>query len=129
MSQIKQQEFSERIVSRLSDSSNERLKELRDEDFHEFFEVFWQELARSLFEGHRVIFDGWVSFFTNPVKRKCYDAPTADSLAGVTPRPQSWSFKRRVRFKPLSEFRRTAEVPLTEAAYLAAKKSKDKRKK
>lgn len=120
MKQIKQQTFAKELNRHLQKSKNPTLKDLSVEDTQEFVSLFWEVLAEYLFDGHRVIFDGWISFFTNPVKRKCYDV-------GHT--GYKWSYKHRIRFRPLDKFKGLAERDLTESDYQALDSTKKKEEK
>jgi hypothetical protein len=120
MKQIKQQSFADKLQVRLQESSNKNLQKLSNKDIQKFISLFWEVLATCLYDGYRVIFDGWISFYTNPVKRKCYDTGRIGN---------KWSFKYRVRSKPLNAFRNHAERELTEESYqelIDAKKTSKK---
>lgn len=115
MRQIRHKAFAKEMHSQLQKSNNSRLKELTESDIQKFISLFWEVMAMYLYDGHRVIFEGWASFYTNPVKRKCHE---------VGHRGYKWSFKRRLRFRPLDNFRESAEVEMTEEEYELHKSSK-----
>lgn len=129
MSQIRQKEFSRRVKKRLSKHENERIRKLDSEDLMDLFSLFWEELTSCLSQGHRVIFDGWISIFTNPVKRKCYDAQTEADKAAGAPRTSEWLYAHRVRFRPLPRFRQQAETKITLEEYQRLEKLSETKKK
>lgn len=121
MRQIKRSAFAKELHRQIQEGSNERLQRLSTDDIQRFVSLFWEVLAKYLYDGHRVIFEGWGSFFTNPVKRQVYD---------VGHRGHKWSFKYRTRFRPLDTFRNLAERDLSEDEYeviKASKKPQDKK--
>lgn len=124
--QLRQKDFVIRLEDRLIESGNKKLQKLQREDLEDLIWLFFDELTLCLHKGYRVIFDGWISFYTNPVKRKCYDTSSND--AGVSSgdrRASRLSYKHRVRFNPLKNFRQQAETELTEAEYLVLRKQLD----
>lgn len=107
--QSSQRRRSKEAVSVAETASLDRIDALTDEDLNIIITEFWAELGLCLRLGIRVIFEGWISFFTKPIKRNCYDMTTG----------KRWiEFKRRVRTRPLDRFKEIAEVAISEEQYL-----------
>lgn len=114
----------DRLAKRLADrkEASERILALTAEDLDFILSEMWKELARQLRDNKRVIFEGWASYFTRPVKRKCYN---------MTKNSNWWTFMRRIRMTPLKDFRDQAEVEISEEEYqefLAEKESRKQKK-
>lgn len=103
---VERQEASERILALTLDDLDFILSEM------------WEELSQLLRDGKRVIFEGWASFFTRPVKRKCYNMSTVKNW---------WTYRCRIRMTPLAHFRRQAETDISiekYEAYVAERQSR-----
>ena len=112
---IRQKGFSKRLAARLKNSDNEKLKKLKAKDIDEFIDAFWSELAVAVKEGIHISFEGWMSFFTKPVKRACRNTHT----------DETWiTYKRRVRTKALDRLRSEAETDLDEQEFIELEEKK-----
>lgn len=122
---MRQRDFSGLLKLRIKDTikqsstnphnkeSNERLDKLHSEDLDRIIDLFWEELSSQLKKGVRVIFDGWISIFTKPVKRSTYDSKIDNTRKTV--------YAHRVRFKPLELFRKKAETVIDKEEYTKLK--------
>lgn len=101
---IRQKGFSKRLHDSLKENKNNKLSSLSEDDIDQFITEFWKTLAICLHKGIYVSFEGWISFFTKPIQRRCHDPHTTESWM---------TFKRRVRTKVLETFRNESEIDLT----------------
>lgn len=108
--------FSE-LQRNLKDSENRRLQHLSVDDLVELFDELVKLLGYFLSQGAIVIFRNHFSFYTNPVKRRCY----TNGKKGY-----QLSFKRRVRLRPYPSFRNKTEIDITEEEYEEFLKNKKK---
>lgn len=110
--QVRQTAFVRGLHKQLPED-NPRLRSLTENDLHYLIKLIFVEIATHLREGHRVIFEGLISFFTKPVKRKCTNMHTGNTW---------YTLKRRFRTQPLDVMKAIAEVDVTEDEYELAKK-------
>jgi predicted DCC family thiol-disulfide oxidoreductase YuxK len=97
-------------ISGAEQSSLNRIASLSEDDLDVIISEMWAELGVCLESNIRVSFEGWISFFTKPVKRRCYNMYTGDRWV---------EFKRRIRSNSLDRFKEQAEVTISEEEYLA----------
>jgi predicted DCC family thiol-disulfide oxidoreductase YuxK len=95
-------------VSLAEEGSLNRISVLTDEDLDIIISEVWAELGACLRANIRVSFEGWISFFTKPIKRNCYNM--IDGSRWV-------EFKRRIRSNSLDRFKEQAEVTISEEGY------------
>jgi hypothetical protein len=116
-----QRRDSRKRVTIAEEASLDRIAALTDVDLDIIVSKLWAELGACLKDNIRVSFEGWISFFTKPIKRQCYNMH--DHTRWV-------EFKRRIRSNSLDLFKGHAEVTISEQEYLefvaehAAKKNK-----
>lgn len=116
--QIRQTGFSKRLKERLDKEDPELGKLLSQESLTKILVLAFEELIVLLRDGYRVIFEGYFSFFTKPIKRKCFNLHTKEEW---------WTFKRRIRFKSMPDFKKKVEIDIPESEYLL-EKDKEKEK-
>jgi nucleoid DNA-binding protein len=107
--QVRQIGFARRLKERLDDQHPDLSKKLDETDLLVLFDLFFMEVAYLLRSGYRVIFEGFVSFYTKPIKRKCTNLHTG----------KDWmTYKRRLRWNPAPDMKVISEVEITEEQYL-----------
>lgn len=79
------------------------LSHLTEQQLNALLALFWNELTDQLSKGNRVIFEHWITFYTKPVRRKCFNIYTKEEWI---------SHKNRVRTNILDRFRERAETEL-----------------
>lgn len=109
---IRTKSLLKQVHSELQQSENEKINTLEVADLLTIFEAFVYVLAKCLKSGTNVIFDRFFSFYTKPIKKK-----TKVPGGGYT-----WTFDKRVRFRPYPIFRSMAETKLSELEYEELKK-------
>lgn len=119
--QIRQVGFSKLVHKRLTEKNPELAEKIKYEDLIYILDIMFGILGELLRDGYRVIFEGHFSYFTHPVKRKCTNLHTNEEW---------WTFKRRVRTKPMDKLKGVAEVDMTEEEYQEfMEEAKSKKKK
>lgn len=88
---------------------NDPLRNLSSEDIYRLIHIMWTVASNQLKFGRRVIFDGWLSVFTKPIKRETYDSKVDNT--------RKMTYAHRLRFRPLTEFRLESETDLTKSEY------------
>lgn len=114
--QIRQQGISKNVKKRLEKEHPQLAKKLSSHELLIIMEAYLVEIIGSLKSGYRVIFVGFGSFFTRPVKRQCSNPKTKE---------QWMTYKRRIRFSPSPSLRVKAETDMTEKEYMQDTKKKD----
>jgi cytochrome c-type biogenesis protein CcmE len=118
---LKQKGFVRQLMKSVADHSdqrkerNARLDALTEDDVDILVTLFWETLARLLRNGKRVIFEGVMSFFTKPVKRKCYNMYAPED------RKNWFTYAYRIRNNVLDSYREKAETQISEAEYSVLK--------
>lgn len=108
--------FANQLRAALQQTDNPRLLALTTKDISVIIECFWQLVTTNLQNGKRVVFEGWISFFLNPVKRVCFK----NNL--INKKDRQVVYKKRVRMNITDQFRQSAEIDMTEAEYQIIKK-------
>lgn len=108
------------FVTAAEEASLKRIEALNVEDLDIIITEFWEELGSCLRIGMHVAFEGWLTFFTRPIKRNCYDMHTTNRWI---------EFKRRIRTNSLDRFKEKAEVSISEELYLSEKAAQAAKKK
>lgn len=116
--QIRQIGFARKLKERLDNEHPELAAKLDETELLLLIELFFKEISILLRLGYRVIFEGFVSFYTKPIKRKCTNLQTGEDWM---------TFKRRLRWIPQPNMKKLTEVEITESEYNQAMK-KDKEK-
>lgn len=99
------------------ESERPELADLSDEDLLYLLNSHYEELSELMKLGYRVIFEGHLSYYTKPIKRKCTNMHTGEEW---------WSYKRRIRTKPMDLMKSRTEIDLTEEEYLELQKGQKK---
>ena len=121
--QIRKAGFARRLHERVGRERPELASKLTEEDHKVLIDLFFDELSSLLKSGFRVVFEGYASFFTKPIKRTCTNVRKIDD--GIVDDADKWStFKRRLRWKPLPKLKES-EVDLTEEEYTELEKKKE----
>ena len=114
---IRQKRFSKKMKQILQQTNNESLQKLSEEDIDQFIDNFWHQISIHLHSGIQIVFEGWATFYTKAVARRCRNVKENSSWM---------SYKMRDRWRPLSRLRSESERELTIDEYedLKAKKNK-----
>lgn len=114
--QIRQIGFARKLKEYLDTEQPELSKKLNEAEILLLIEAFFTVVSVLLRSGYRVIFEGFVSFYTKPIERKCSNLHTG----------KDWmTYKRRLRWTPAPNMKKIAEVEITKEQYLEQTK-KDK---
>jgi nucleoid DNA-binding protein len=93
------------------------LASLSDEDLLYLVDSKYEELSDLLKNGYRVTFEGHWSYYTKPIKRKCMNMNTGEEW---------WTFKRRLRTKPMEKMKGNTEIDITEEEYALENRKNEK---
>lgn len=85
------------------------VRKLSAADLNFIINMLFDEVSKKLMSGSQVIFNGWLSIFTNPTKRSLYASKKENG--------RKLSYAMRIRFKPLNRLRKQSETHLTETEY------------
>lgn len=111
--QTRQIGFSRRLHERLQNERPELAKKLDEKELLFIIESVFEEISVLLRSGVRVIFEGYLSFYTKAIKRKCSDLHTGEDWM---------THKRRLRWKPSPRFKEMTEIEISEEEYLTETK-------
>lgn len=117
--QIRNKGFSVAVRKKIEQEHPELLAKYTDGDFQKIIECALKVLSELLRDGYRVIFEGYFSYFTKPIKRKCSNLHTKETW---------WTYKRRIRVKPMDKLKELSEVEITEDEYKQFIEETQKRK-
>lgn len=107
--QIRQAGFVKEMKKALETKKPELAEKLTEEDLWFLIELFFHQLSSLLRSGLRVIFEGYASFYTRPIARKCTNLQT----------DESWmTYCRRLRFTPMPKMKKSTEFDITKEEYL-----------
>lgn len=81
------------------------VQKLSEDELDYVLNQFWNDLTDELSKGHRVIFEHWITFYTKPVRRKCFNIYTKEEWI---------THKNRVRTNILDHFRAKSETDIDE---------------
>ena len=81
------------------------LQHITEEQLDLLVTSFWETLTTQLSEDQRIIFEHWITFYTKPVKRKCFNIHTKEEWI---------THKKRVRTNVLDRFRERSESDLND---------------
>jgi nucleoid DNA-binding protein len=107
--QVRQIGFSRRLKERLDAQHPDISKKLDEAELLVIIELLFMEVAHLLKSGYRVIFEGFVSFYTRPIKRKCSNLHTGEDWM---------TYKRRLRWTPAPNMKAISEVEISEDEYM-----------
>lgn len=119
--QIRTRGFSNALHKKLQKEHPEIAAKIKPEEVFDLLESAFRLVGELLKDGYRVILEGYFSYFTKPIKRKCTNLHTNETW---------WTYKRRVRSTTLGQLKEVAEVDITEEEYeeFINSKSKDNSK-
>ncbi|PGQ88192.1 hypothetical protein [Priestia megaterium] len=117
--QIRNKGFSIAVRTKIEEKHPELLEKYKDGDIQKIVECALEVLSELLRSGYRIIFEGYFSFFTKPIKRKCSNLHTNETW---------WTYKRRIRVKPMDHLKEVSEVEITEEEYKQYIEETEKRK-
>lgn len=106
--QIRTRGFSIALYKKLQKEHPEIAQKLKPEEVFEILEASFRLVGELLKDGYRVILEGYFSFFTKPIKRKCTNLHTKETW---------WTYKKRVRTTTLGKLKEEAEVDITVKEY------------
>lgn len=106
--QVRQIGFARKLKERLDNEQPELSKKLNEAEILLLIELLFSEISTLLRTGYRVIFEGFVSFYTKPIKRKCTNLHTGENWM---------TYKRRLRWTPAPDMKKITEIEITEAEY------------
>lgn len=89
---------------------------ITEDELYKILKVSFALIGELLGKGYRVIFEGYFSFFTKPIKRKCTNLYTKENW---------WTYKRRIRVKPMDSIKKIAENDISEEEYLKFKEEEN----
>lgn len=107
--QIRQAGFVREMIKTLQEEHPRLAAKLGEEDLLILIEVFFNQISLHLRAGLRVIFEGFASFYTKPIARKCTNLRTNETWMTYT---------RRMRWAPLPNMKKSTEVEITREEYL-----------
>lgn len=111
--QIRQAGFVKGMLKEIEQERPELAEKLDEKELLFLIELFFKQLSVHLRSGLRVIFEGFASFYTKPIARKCTNLRT----------DENWmSYKRRLRWLPLPDMKSATEIEITEEEYKAETK-------
>lgn len=96
------------VKERLEETDSRLANKLSEDELITIFFTMFRLIGELIQKETRVIFEGYLAFFTNPVKRKCTNLHTNEVW---------WTYKHRIRMKPLDELKRLAETEISEEEY------------
>lgn len=106
--QVRQIGFARRLKERVDAEHPELSKKLDENEILILIELLFKEVAFLLRSGYRVIFEGFVSFYTKPIKRKCSNLHTGEDWM---------TYKRRLRWTPAPHMKAISEIEISEDEY------------
>lgn len=106
--QIRNKGFSVAVRERLKKEHPDIIDRYKDGDIQKIVDCALKVLSELIRDGYRVIFEGYFSYFTKPIKRKCSNLHTKETW---------WTYKRRIRVKPMDHIKEISEVEITEDEY------------
>ena len=121
--QVRNAGFFAAVYNQLQKENPNLANKLAIDDISIITDTSMRVIAGFLKSGHRVILEGYFSFFTKPIKRKC------SNLQNNSADETWWTFKRRIRIKPMRDLKKMVEVDITEKEYEVYKTLSEKRKK
>lgn len=107
--QIRQAGFVRGMKKTLEEQNPELAVKLDEKDLLFLIDLFFNQLSIHLRSGLRVIFEGFASFYMNPIARKCTNLHTNDTWM---------TYKRRLRWSPLPNMKKATEIEITKEQYL-----------
>ena len=120
--QIRNKGFYNAIQNKLNEESPDLAARLSLDDISVIMDTALRVMAELLKDGYRVIIEGYLSFFTKPIKRKCTNLQNKDT-------EETWyTLKRRIRIKPMDKFKKQVETELTTEEYNQYKLETNKKK-
>jgi nucleoid DNA-binding protein len=107
--QIRQAGFVKEMKKKLDIDNPDLANKLTEKDLLFIIELFFSQISVHLRAGLRVIFEGFASFYTKPIARKCTNLRT----------DETWmTYKRRLRWTPLPDMKKSTEIEITKEQYL-----------
>ena len=97
------------IKAELNKTNPELSNKITEDEIISIFNTGFRIMGELLYKGVRVIFEGYFSFYTNPVKRKHSHIATKDTW---------FTYKNRVRMKTALKFKKISESSLSEEEFL-----------
>lgn len=116
--QIRNAGFAKAVHKQMEKMNPDLAAKTSETDIHQILDIMLEVLAVLMRDGYRVIFEGFFSYFTKPIKRKCTNLHTNETW---------WTYKRRIRCKPMDHVKSIAETEITEEIYLNYKEEKEKK--
>jgi nucleoid DNA-binding protein len=107
--QIRQAGFVREMKKALEEQQPELAAKLDEKDLLFLIELFFKQISVHLRSGLRVIFEGFASFYTKPIARKCTNLRTEEDWM---------TYKRRLRWSPLPDMKKATEIEITKEQYL-----------